>query len=215
MKRTLLALLVGLSLLLSLAACGSERASAQEVTEQGLAALRDLDVLALPQYWNTDGLNLDDLGDLTQAGEEVDLSAEDTAALAQAMTRHLSWQVISAQEDPGAGTASVTVSLTNLDMAPVVGQFLQEAFSDALSSALQADGQQPTEEEMTQQYLQTLTDLLIQEGLDTRTTTVEVPLTLVDGQWKITPDEAVVDALLGGLLTTGEALTSLLEESAA
>ena len=79
MKRTLLALLVGLSLLLSLAACGSERASAQEVTEQGLAALRDLDVLALPQYWNTDGLNLDDLGDLTQAGEEVDLSAEDTA----------------------------------------------------------------------------------------------------------------------------------------
>lgn len=131
------------------------------------------------------------------------------------MTRHLSWQVISAQEDPGAGTASVTVSLTNLDMAPVVGQFLQEAFSDALSSALQADGQQPTEEEMTQQYLQTLTDLLNQEGLDTRTTTVEVPLTLVDGQWKITPDEAVVDALLGGLLTTGEALTSLLEESAA
>lgn len=214
MKRTLLALLVGLSLLLSLAACGSERASAQEVTEQGLAALRDLDVLALPQYWNTDGLNLDDLGDLTQAGEEVDLSAEDTAALAQAMTRHLSWQVISAQEDPGAGTASVTVSLTNLDMAPVVGQFLQEAFSDALSSALQADGQQPTEEEMTQQYLQTLTDLLNQEDLDTRTTTVEVPLTLVDGQWKITPDEAVVDALLGGLLTTGEALTSLLEESA-
>ena len=215
MKRTLLALLVGLSLLLSLAACGSGRASAQEVTEQGLAALRDLDVLALPQYWNTDGLNLDDLGDLTQAGEEVDLSAEDTAALAQAMTRHLSWQVISAQEDPGAGTASVTVSLTNLDMAPVVGQFLQEAFSDALSSALQADGQQPTEEEMIQQYLQTLTDLLNQEGLDTRTTTVEVPLTLVDGQWKITPDEAVVDALLGGLLTTGEALTSLLEESAA
>ena len=172
-------------------------------------------MLALPQYWNTDGLNLDDLGDLTQAGEEVDLSAEDTAALAQAMTRHLSWQVISAQEDPGAGTASVTVSLTNLDMAPVVGQFLQEAFSDALSSALQDDGQQPTEEEMTQQYLQTLTDLLNQEGLDTRTTTVEVPLTLVDGQWKITPDEAVVDALLGGLLTTGEALTSLLEESAA
>ncbi len=99
---------------------------------------------------------------------ELDLSAEDTAALAQAMTRHLSWQVISAQEDPGAGTASVTVSLTNLDMAPVVGQFLQEAFSDALSSALQADGQQPTEEEMTQQYLQTLTDLLNQEELDTR-----------------------------------------------
>ena len=68
---------------------------------------------------------------------------------------------------------------------------------------------------MTQQSRQTLTDLLNQEGLDTRTTTVEVPLTLVDGQWKITPDEAVVDALLGGLLTTGEALTSLLEESAA
>ena len=80
-----------------------------------------------------------------------------------------------------------------------------------MSSALQADGQQPTEEEMTQQYLQTLTDLLNQEGLDTRTTTVEVPLTLVDGQWKITPDEAVVDALLGGLLSLGDALTQVLD----
>ena len=140
MNKKVISAMLAASMAVSLAACGSERASAQEVTEQGLAALRDLDVLALPQYWNTDGLNLDDLGDLTQAGEEVDLSAEDTAALAQAMTRHLSWQVISAQEDPGAGTASVTVSLTNLDMAPVVGQFLQEAFSDALSSALQADG---------------------------------------------------------------------------
>lgn len=214
MKRTLLALLVGLSLVLSLAACGG-RASAQEVTEQGLAALRDLDVLALPQYWNTEGMDLGDLGRFAEAGQDLDLSAEDTAALVQAMTRHLSWQVISAQEDPAAGTATVTVSLTNLDMAPVMGQFLQEVFSDALSSALQADGQQPTEEERTQQYLQTLTDLLNQEDLATRTTTVDVPLTLVDDQWKITPDEAVVDALLGGLLSTGEALAGLLEESAA
>ena len=96
-------------------------------------------------------------------------------------------------------------------MAPVVGQFLQEAFSDALSSALQADGQQPTEEEMTQQYLQTLTDLLNQEDLDTKTTTVDVSLTLVDGQWKITLDEALLDALTGGLLSLGDALTQVLD----
>lgn len=214
MKRTLLALLMCLSLALGLAACGGQ-ASAQEVTEEGLAALRDLDVLALPQYWNTEGIDLGDLGSFAEAGQDLDLSAEDTAALVQAMTRHLSWQVISSQEDPAAGTATVTVALTNLDMAPVMGQFLQEVFSDALSSALQADGQQPTEEERTQQYLQTLTDLLNQEDLDTRTTTVDVPLTLVDGQWKITPDEAVVDALLGGLLSTGEALAGLLEEGTA
>lgn len=64
---------------------------------------------------------------------------------------------------------------------------------------------------MTQQYLQTLTDLLNQEGLDIRTTTVEVPLTLVDGQWKITPDEALLDALSGGLLSLGDALTQVLD----
>ena len=80
MKRTLLALLVGLSLLLSLAACGSERASAQEVTEQGLAALRDLDVLALPQYWNTDGLNLDDPSFLT-AGSDPKETLQDLDTL--------------------------------------------------------------------------------------------------------------------------------------
>ena len=203
MKRTLLALLVGLSLLLSLAACGSRRTSAQEVTEQGLAALRDLDVLALPQYWNTDGLNLDDLGELTQAGEEVDLSAEDTAALAQAMTRHLSWQVISAQEDPGAGTASVTVSLTNLDMAPGGGPVPAGGFFRRVE--LRPPGRRPA----------------AHGGGDDPAVPPDPhrpvepggpghpdhhgggSLTLVDGQWKITPDEAVADALLGACSPQG------------
>ena len=58
---------------------------------------------------------------------------------------------------------------------------------------------------------QTLTDLLNQEDLDTKTTTVDVSLTLVDGQWKITLDEALLDALTGGLLSLGDALTQVLD----
>ena len=213
MKRTCLALLLGLSLLLGLAACGA-RTSAQETTEKGLAALRDWNVLALPQYWNTDGLSLEDLesfGQVSQDLESLGLSLEDVAGLAGPMTRHLSWQVISAQEDRAAGTATVTVALTNLDMAPILGQFLQTALGDALGSAFLSQDQQPTQEELLQQYLQTLTDLLNQEDLDTKTTTVDVSLTLVDGQWKITLDEALLDALSGGLLSLGDALTQALD----
>lgn len=213
MKRTCLALLLGLSLLLGLAACGA-RTSAQETTEKGLEALRDWNVLALPQYWNTDGLSLEDLesfGQVSQDLESLGLSLEDVAGLAGPMTRHLSWQVISAQEDAAAGTATVTVELTNLDMAPILGQFLQTALGDALGSAFLSQDQQPTQEELLQQYLQTLTDLLNQEDLDTKTTTVDVSLTLVDGQWKITLDEALLDALSGGLLSLGDALTQALD----
>lgn len=213
MKRTCLALLLGLSLLLGLAACGA-RTSAQETTEKGLEALRDWNVLALPQYWNTDGLSLEDLesfGQVSQDLESLGLSLEDVAGLAGPMTRHLSWQVISAQEDAAAGTATVTVALTNLDMAPILGQFLQTALGDALGSAFLSQDQQPTQEELLQQYLQTLTDLLNQENLDTKTTTVDVSLTLVDGQWKITLDEALLDALTGGLLSLGDALTQVLD----
>lgn len=213
MKRTCLALLLGLSLLLGLAACGA-RTSAQETTEKGLEALRDWNVLALPQYWNTDGLSLEDLDALSQVNQDLEslgLSLEDVAGLAGPMTRHLSWQVISAQEDAAAGTATVTVDLTNLDMAPILGQFLQTALGDALGSAFLSQDQQPTQEELLQQYLQTLTDLLNQEDLDTKTTTVDVSLTLVDGQWKITLDEALLDALTGGLLSLGGTLTQVLD----
>lgn len=213
MKRTCLALLLGLFLLLGLAACGA-RTSAQETTEKGLEALRDWNVLALPQYWNTDGLSLEDLesfGQVSQDLESLGLSLEDVAGLAGPMTRHLSWQVISAQEDAAAGTATVTVELTNLDMAPILGQFLQTALGDALGSAFLSQDQQPTQEELLQQYLQTLTDLLNQEDLDTKTTTVDVSLTLVDGQWKITLDEALLDALSGGLLSLGGTLTQVLD----
>lgn len=213
MKRTCLALLLGLSLLLGLAACGA-RTSAQETTEKGLEALRDWNVLALPQYWNTDGLSLEDLDALSQVNQDLEslgLSLEDVAGLAGPMTRHLSWQVISAQEDAAAGTATVTVDLTNLDMAPILGQFLQTALGDALGSAFLSQDQQPTQEEVLQQYLQTLTDLLNQEDLDTKTTTVDVSLTLVDGQWKITLDEALLDALSGGLLSLGGTLTQVLD----
>lgn len=213
MKRTCLALLLGLSLLLGLAACGA-RTSAQETTEKGLEALRDWNVLALPQYWNTDGLSLGDLesfGQVSQDLESLGLSLEDVAGLAGPMTRHLSWQVISAQEDAAAGTATVTVALTNLDTAPILGQFLQTALGDALGSAFLSQDQQPTQEELLQQYLQTLTDLLNQEDLDTKTTTVDVSLTLVNGQWKITLDEALLDALSGGLLSLGDALTQALD----
>ena len=213
MKRTCLALLLVLSLLLGLAACGA-RNTAQETTDKGLEDLRDWNVLALPQYWNTDGLSLEDLesfGQVSQDLESLGLSLEDVAGLAGPMTRHLSWQVISAQEDAAAGTATVTVELTNLDMAPILGQFLQTALGDALGSAFLSQDQQPTQEELLQQYLQTLTDLLNQEDLDTKTTTVDVSLTLVDGQWKITLDEALLDALSGGLLSLGDALTQALD----
>ena len=50
------------------------------------------------------------------------------------------------------------------------------------------------------------------EDLTTKTTSVEIPLTLVEDQWQITPDEAIVDAMFGGLLTVADSMDEAFSE---
>ena len=201
MKRKILALLLGLSLLFTLAACGTARPSAQSVTESAIQAIQAADITSLQQNWGGDLPNGDALG----------LDEQD-ATLLEALTKNLTYKVVSAEEKEADGTAVVSVEFTNTDMAPVMEDFIQSVLGDAFQYAFLPEEQQPSDEELTEQYLQTFTDLLEEEDLATKTTTVEIPLTLVDDQWQLTPDEAIVDAMFGGMLTVADSMDEAFSE---
>lgn len=201
MKRKILALLLGLSLLFTLAACGTARPSAQSVTESAIQGVQAVDQESVQQYWGGDLLEEDALG----------LNAQDTELL-KALTKNLTYKVISAEEDEGAGTAVVSVEFTNIDMSPVMGDFMQSLLGDAFQYAFLPEDQQPTEEELSEQYVQKFTELLSAEDLAKKTTSVEIPLTLVDDQWKITPDDAIIDAMFGGMVTVVNSMDEAFSE---
>lgn len=201
MKRRFLALLMGLGLLVALAACGTSRPSAQSVTEDAIQAVQAADLASLQQYWGGEMLDEETLG----------LKGED-AELLTALTKNLTYKVVSAEEDESAGTAVVSVEFTNTDMAPVMGDLVQSLIGDAFQYAFLPEDQQPTDEELSEQYMQKFTELLNAEDLTTKTTSVEIPLTLVEDQWQITPDEAIVDAMFGGLLTVADSMDEAFSE---
>ena len=201
MKRKILALLLGLSLLFTLAACGTSRPSAQSVTESAIQGVQAVDQESVQQYWGGELLEEDALG----------LNAQDTELL-KALTKNLTYKVISAEEDEEAGTAVVSVEFTNIDMSPVMGDFMQSLLGDAFQYAFLPEDQQPTEEELSEQYVQKFTELLSAEDLAKKTTSVKIPLTLVDDQWKITPDDAIIDAMFGGMVTVVNSMDEAFSE---
>lgn len=201
MKRKILALLLGLSLLFTLAACGTSRPSAQSVTESAIQGVQAVDQESVQQYWGGELLEEDALG----------LNAQDTELL-NALTKNLTYKVISAEEDEEAGTAVVSVEFTNIDMSPVMGDFMQSLLGDAFQYAFLPEDQQPTEEELSEQYVQKFTELLSAEDLAKKTTSVKIPLTLVDDQWKITPDDAIIDAMFGGMVTVVNSMDEAFSE---
>lgn len=195
MKRRMLTLALGLVLLFSAAACGTSRPSAQSVTESAIQAIQKGDLASLQTYWDDDLLDSDDLS-----------LKDQEAAFLKALTKNLTYKIVSAQEDEKAGTAVVTVEFTNADMTEAVGSLMETLLSDAFQYALLPEDQQPSDDELEARYLTKFTDYLNGTDLPTKTTKVDIPLTLEDNQWKIAPNEEIADAMFGGLLTVANSM---------
>ena len=135
---------------------------------------------------------------------------DEDAQVMKAVTKHLSYTVKESKEDEKAGTATVTVEFTNADMTAIMSEFIQQAFSDALNYAFLPEDQQPSEEEMDQKYLDILTGLLAREDNKMVTNTVDISLKLTDDQWTIESDDKVLDAMLGGMLSSADSISDSL-----
>lgn len=198
MKRIISILLIAV-MALSFTACGAKRESAQDVVVKAITAVKDMDWETAQSYWGED--TLDAASNLTET--ETD---EQSLALLQLLTKNLSYTITGSQEDEQAGTATVSVDFTNVNMSLILAELITNVLSDAFTYAFLPEDQQPSDEEMTNKYMEDLTELMTADDVEMITTSVDIPLTLEDDQWKIASSEEAADAMLGGILSYADSM---------
>lgn len=199
--KKLVCVILALALGISAAGCGG-RASAESVVEDAIQAFQSADVEAMQQYW----------GNTDFSGNSGSSSGEDAYAqeLLKKLGSGLTYEITSSAEDPKAGTATVTVAFTNMDMGAVVSEWLGSMVSQALGYAFLPEDQQPSEEELNQLYTESLNTAMENHAEDKVTRTVDISLSLEENQWKIDPSEEVVDAMMGGMMDSFSSLNEAL-----
>ena len=183
-------------LLVSLAGC-SGRASAESVVEDAIQAFQSADVDAIRQSWGN-----------TDLASSEDSAEEDayTQQLLEPIASGLTYQITDSTEDAKAGTATVTVEFTSIDMNAVFSEWMGELVSQALGYAFLPADQQPSEEELSELSIETFCDVVENHTDDKVTNTVDIPLSLVENEWKIDTSDEVIDAMTGGMMTAFSSL---------
>lgn len=177
--------LTTLVLLFAFAGCSSEESPEMAVNNY-LTAFQTVDLETIAKYTS-------DSNDTTDTADDAisDLENDKTG---MAFVENMTFEVLSStQEDD---TATVKVSITNVDMANAMGKAMTEMISLAFSGL--------SEEEMEQRS----TEIILSAITDNKdiTLTKEVDISLVKGEnnWLIVPNDDLVDAITGGLVSYAE-----------
>ena len=109
----------------------------------------------------------------------------------------MSWTFTDVKEE--GDSAAITAEITNRDLGALIAAFLQEAFSQMMSTIFLPEDQQPTEEEQTAALADILSGLLDSQDIQTVTNTVTLELTYEEDHWKIAPSFELVNAIFGGM----------------
>ena len=187
MKRikTITAIILTLILTLSLTGCG-EIKKAETAVNGMFTAFKSLNFEEAQKYVNVD--------EITKAGEEAN---ENSMLIMETVFDNLSYEVISSEKVDNE-TVIVKTKVTATDMKPVLGEFLAKALEYAFSNAFA--NPQPTEEETNKKMEEILVECASKPDLATVTNEVDIKVIKTESKdWKIEADDAVVNALLGGL----------------
>ncbi|MGE4353961.1 MAG: DUF5105 domain-containing protein [Oscillospiraceae bacterium] len=193
MKKKVMSGLLTLVLLLTLAACGND-SSPQTVTEKAIDAVKAVDVDATEQYWGEDFF-MDMLSETVKSDPD---SYDKFLTLFTHIVKNLDYQIIDTQTD--GDTAAVTVRIKNVDMSQLLTDYLTQLFQEAADYQSMPEDERPSDDELDEKYMTMLYDMLDDEDAPMVINTVTVTLTKTDGQWVISPDDEVTDALLGGIM---------------
>ena len=195
-----ISVMLALILCLSFAGCGSKRASAESVVENGIKAFQSADQEAMRQYWGDT--------DFTDVSTDETSTEDDVygQVLLEKLAGDLTYQITASSEDENAGSATVTVEFTNIDMSAIVPEWIGDIFSQSLGYAFLPEDQQPSEEELNAMYMDSLNSAIDNHADDLVTNTVDVTLSLVDDAWKINTTDDVIDAMVGGMMSSMSSL---------
>ena len=187
MKRfkSITAIILTLILILSLTGCG-EIKKAETAVNGMFTAFKSLNFEEAQKYVNVD--------EITKAGEEAN---ENSMLIMETVFDNLSYEIISS-EKVDSETVIVKTKVTATDMKPVLGEFLTKALEYDFSNAFA--NPQPTEEETNKKMEEILVECASKPDLATVTNEVDIKVIKTESKdWKIEADDAVVNALLGGL----------------
>ncbi len=175
----------------TLVSCGIE--SPERAVENALNAIKNLDTETMEKYFGEEELFE---GDGEDATDDI-LEAEEVEKL---LVEKLSFKILSSEKD--GDNATVKVEITNIDMQSVFARYMEELFSMAMEEVfleLESDDYEEIEEE---EVLQIFMDILSDEENKMTTSKVELKLSKTGGSWEIAADEALIDAIYGGIFTT-------------
>ena len=187
MKRikSITAIILTLILTLSLTGCG-EIKKAETAVNGMFTAFKNLNFEEAQKYVNVD--------EITKAGEEAN---ENSMLIMETVFDNLSYEIISSEKVDNE-TVIVKTKVTATDMKPVLGEFLAKALEYAFSNAFA--NPQPTEEETNKKMEEILVECASKPDLATVTNEVDIKVIKTESKdWKIEADDAVVNALFGGL----------------
>lgn len=200
--KKLLCVCCSIALLLSLASCGgTNRDSAEKVTEDAIKACQSGDQTKIQEYWGTNSSDSVGTEDNPQAQE-----------MAKIISKYLTYKITGSEENKNDGTATVSVEFTNINMSEVFASYIGELFSVALEYAFMPEDQQPSEEEMNQIYMDKFMEIVEENKDNTVTNAVDISLTLVNDEWEIDATEETLDAILGGLYSSASSMSEAFGE---
>ena len=187
--KKIIALLLSLTMILSLTACTDKNESAKAAVDKALVAILQLDVITLSKYIDIDKLQEQQV--LTDLDLDIaDISKEELNK-AKLILKNFDYEILDSNEQ--VDSALVKVKLTNQDMRKLFLQYIQYAFEIVLSES---------DDEIIDQKLDAkFVELLDADNAELVSSVIELSLNKVDGQWKIDINESVLDAILGGLVS--------------
>lgn len=187
--KKIIALLLSLTMILSLTACTDKNESAKAAVDKALVAIVQLDVITLSKYIDIDKLQEQQV--LTDLDLDIaDISKEELNK-AKLILKNFDYEILDSNEQ--VDSALVKVKLTNQDMRKLFLQYIQYAFEIVLSES---------DDEIIDQKLDAkFVELLDADDAELVSSVIELSLNKVEGQWKIDINESVLDAILGGLVS--------------
>lgn len=196
MKKTGIFLLV-LMLLLSVACNKGE--TAEQATINALNALKTLDKDTLSKY-----MDYNELVETNENGND-----QESEEYVKKIFENLEYKIVSSEEKENE--AVVKVDITNIDMEKVMGETMKNALAQAFSQAFSSIGEQQSEEE-NEEMLNEQFNQAIENNKDSKViNTVDIKLSKVDSQWKISMDSELQNALMGNLLRIANQLKEVFE----
>lgn len=181
--KKIVALILSLAMVLSLAGCGEEK-KAQE------AVINLFEAFKAGDFEKAEGYLLKDAdSDETEDGDEDMFNHVFTK---------LDYTIVSSGKLDGENV-DVTARITAPDMEVAVGDFFSKAIEFALENAF---SETPlSDEESAAEIERIFIEATEKEDLGTVTNEVTVKVVKTDEGWKVNSDEAFVDAVTGGMMT--------------